>query len=396
MPTAKKRYYFDYNATTPLDPGVVDRMLSALVGPYGNPSSVHAEGRSARELIECARAQVAVRVGCDPSGVIFESGASEANNHALRGVMRTFPLGSVLVTSAVEHPSLLGAARALAAEGYRWWIVPVDTRGHLDLDAYRDALATGPALVSVMTANNETGTMFPIAKLADWAHAAGALFHTDAVQAFGRIPVSMRAMDIDLLSISGHKIYGPKGCGALCIRSGLMLAALVAGGHQERGRRAGTEATFNIVGFGEACQQLDTEKIDVDSAKMASLVDKLWRGIHANVPETFRVGDPDACLPSTLSVRFARCDAESLLFNLDLAGVAASSGSACTSGSIEPSHVLLAMGLTDSEAKEVVRFSVGRFSEVQDVEYLLTLLPELVRRTRAAVTKSWHALETKS
>ncbi len=333
-----------------------------------NPSSIHAEGQRARAAVETARRQVAECVGGNLADIVFTSGATEANNLALRS------LPHPIATTAVEHPSVLSAAVPLLT-------LPVDAHGRLPApDAFvADAVARGAKSISVMLANNETGNLHPVAEIAAAARAAGLRVHCDATQAVGRVPVHALDLGVDLLSFSSHKMGGPKGIGALWVDPDTVLDVLIRGGHQERGRRGGTENVLGAVGFGAAAAAL----ADDDLPRIAALRDKLWAGI-ALIDARARVnGDPDARLPNTLNVRFPDVDGEGLLMNLDLEGIAASAGSACSAGSLEPSHVILAMGVPEREARGSVRFSLGRDTTDDDIDYALERLKMILARLRA-------------
>ena len=380
------RIYLDHNATTPLDPRVRAAMVECLTGVHGNASSVHEDGRAARERVERARAQVAALVGCAEAEVVFTSCATESNNAALRGVTEALREGkgdALVVTTAIEHPSVLGPVQWLGRHDADVVILPVDGLGRVDLAALESALALGrPTLVSVMLANNEVGNILPVPRIAGLAHAAGAIVHVDAVQAAGKLPIDVRALGADLLSLSAHKLYGPKGVGALYVRRGLRVAPFMIGGHQERGRRGGTEAVAGIVGFGVAAE-VAAESLTTEPPRIAALRDALWDGIRDRIGGVHRNGDPDDALPGTLNVSFEGTEGEVVLICLDLEGVSVSSGSACTAGSLEPSHVLVAMGLTTDRAKGAVRFSLGRATTKDDIARVLDLLPPIIARTRA-------------
>jgi cysteine desulfurase len=385
--TIVQRIYLDHNATTPLLPAVIDRMTEELREDFGNPSSVHHFGQQAKAAIDEARTNVANLIGADPSEVLFTSGGTEADNIAVRGAAEALePTGKRhLVASAIEHEAVLNTLKVLAKRGWRTTLVAVDQTGILSAAMLRDGLADDTALVSVMHANNEIGTIQPIAELARAAHDRGALFHTDAVQSAGKIPVNVKTLGVDMLSMSAHKFYGPKGVGALWIRRGLRVLPLLTGGRQERSRRAGTENVAGIVGFGVAAR-LARAELSATAAHSEALVERLWGSILARIPGAVRNG-PSAGLrlPNTLSVRFPGCAGESLLVLLDLAGIAASLGSACAAGAVEPSHVLLAMGLDREAARSALRLSVGASTTTDDVDRIVEVLPPLVAQIRAQV-----------
>lgn len=382
--------YLDNNATTPLAPEVREAMLPHLFERFGNPSSPHAAGMAAKQAVGKARGQVAGLIGAKSAEILFTASATEANHAALLGVLRALAeQGSArrhLVTTAVEHPSSLMLARDLERQGWRVTVLPVDAAGVIGLDALRAAITDDTALVSVMWANNETGAVMPVAAAADLARARGALFHSDAVQAAGRLPVDVDAAGADLLTLSAHKMHGPKGVGALYIRKGTPFAPLIHG-HQERNRRGGTENVPAIVGFGVAADLARTAI--PDTGTIAALRDRLEEGVLARWPGACVNGaDAAARLPNTSNIRFADAqgrpvEAEELLMRLDRAGIAVSMGAACASGGQEPSHVLTAMGLTRAEAAASLRFSLSRYSTGDEVDAVLTELPALHARLAA-------------
>ncbi|GMV41458.1 MAG: cysteine desulfurase [Myxococcales bacterium] len=376
------RIYLDHNATTPVDPQVIDAIARCLRETSGNASSVHEDGRAARALVDEARAAVAALIGAQPADLVFTSCATEANNAALRGMvewLRRAHGDAMVLTTPVEHPSVLGPVAWLASHGVEVRTAPVDSLGRLDPDAVTRLLTPGrPTVVSVMLANNETGNVYPVGDIAGAAHEAGAIVHVDAVQAAGKLPLDVATLGADLLTLSAHKLHGPKGVGALWVRRGLKPAPLLLGGHQERGRRGGTENVPGIVGFGVAARV--AARAAAEPARIAALRDRLWRGLEAM--GAHRNGDPERCLPNTLNVSVDGTEGEVVLASLDLAGVSVSSGSACTAGSLEPSHVLLAMGLSRERARAAVRFSLGRGTTAEEIDRVLSLLPDIVARTR--------------
>jgi cysteine desulfurase len=378
------RIYFDHNATTPVHPAVVEAMVAALRDDYGNPSSVHRLGQRAKARLDEARGAVAALIGAEPGEIVFTSGGTEADNFALRGAAEALEATGRrhVVVSAIEHEAVLNTARALGRRGWRLSIVPVDPRGVVAPEAVAECLADDTAVVSVMLANNEIGTIQPIAAIAELAHARGALVHTDAVQAVGKIPVDVGALGVDLLSLSAHKFNGPKGVGALWIRRGTRLVPLLTGGRHERNRRAGTENVPGIVGLGVAAR-LAREKLEGEAARLAALRDRLEAGILARVPGTAVNGGGAPRVPNTTNVSFERVEAESLLIALDLEGVAVSTGAACSSGALEPSHVLRALGLPPQRVQGSIRFSLGLGNTEADVDYVLDRLPALVEKLRA-------------
>ena len=354
------RIYFDHNATTPIDPEAAERMVQVLRDTWGNASSIHHFGQQAKAVLDSARASVASLIGGDPSEVVFTAGGTDSDNIAIRGAADALePAGRThLVTSAIEHEAVLNTMKALGRRGWRVTVVPVDASGIVSIDRMRDAITDQTALVSVMHANNEIGTIQPIADIATLAHERGALFHTDAVQSAGKIPIDVRALGIDLLTVAAHKFYGPKGVGALWVKRGVRLVSPITGGRQERSRRAGTENVPAIAGMGVAAD-VARRKMASEAERQASLRDRLEAGILARVPGTERNGAAAPRVPNTTNISIDRVEAESLLIGLDLAGIAVSSGSACSSGTLEPSHVLKAMGLPHPRTLGSIRFSLG-------------------------------------
>jgi cysteine desulfurase len=377
--------YLDHNATTPTAPEVVAAMLPYFGERFGNASSVHAVGREARSAVDEARRAVAELAGSAPDEVVFTSGGTESDNLALRGVMtRAAARGrDVLVVSAIEHPAVLRAAEQLAKEGVRVVLLPVDGDGVVRVTDLRDALASHTVgLVSIMTANNETGSLQPVAELAAASREAGAPFHTDAVQAAGKVPLAFAAHDIDLMSLSAHKFYGPMGVGALIVRRGLRVSPTALGGKQEKTRRAGTENLPAIVGMGVAARMALAE-LATEPARLAALKRQLWEGISRSIPGAHLNGALERTLPSTLNVSFEGVDGEALILGLDLEGIRVSSASACSSGSVEPSHVLTAMGRDFDLARSSVRISLGRSNDRAQIERVLQVLPQVVARIRS-------------
>jgi len=390
------RVYFDYNATSPLAPEVADAVGSALREVFGNASSVHHFGQQAKALLDEARSAVADLIGGDPSELVFTSGGTEADNFAIRGAAAVFEaqgpsLGSAsvkrhLIASAIEHEAVLNTLKALARRGWRTTLLAVDQSGVLSPDRLKDAITDDTAVVSVMHANNEIGTIQPIAELASIAHAHGALMHTDAVQSVGKIPVNVGALGVDLLSLSAHKFNGPKGAGALWIKRGARLQAILTGGKHERNRRAGTENVPAIAGMGVAAT-LAGGKLAAESTRLAALRDRLENGILSTVPGTAINGSRASRVPNTTNISFDRIEAESLLIALDLEGIAVSTGSACSSGTLEPSHVLRAMGLPVHRTQNSLRFSLGLFSTEKEVDQVVNVLPRLVEKLRGLTRK---------
>ena len=382
--TIVQRIYLDHNATTPLLPAVIDRMTEELREDFGNPSSVHHFGQQAKAAIDEARTNVANLIGADPSEVLFTSGGTEADNIAVRGAAEALePTGKRhLVASAIEHEAVLNTLKVLAKRGWRTTLLAADQTGIVSPAMLRDGLADDTALVSVMHANNEIGTIQPIAELARAAHDRGALFHTDAVQSAGKIPVNVKTLGVDMLSMSAHKFYGPKGVGALWIRRGLRVMPLLTGGRQERSRRAGTENVAGIVGMGVAAR-IAAGKMADEGRRLATLRDRLEAGILRAVPGTAVNGSPEARVPNTTNISFDRVEAESLLIALDLQGIAVSTGSACSSGTLEPSHVLKAMGFSAHRAQNSIRFSLGTSNTDAEIDRVIAVLPGIVDKLRS-------------
>jgi cysteine desulfurase len=376
--------YLDNNASTRLDPGAWAAM-SAAAETFGNPSSVHAEGQRARRAVEEARDQVAALVGAAPAETFLTSGGTEANAMALFGAVAGRP--GRIVISGVEHPSVREPAARLAEAGFELVVVPPEPSGAVDPGRVLDAAVPGTRLVSVMTANNEYGGVFPVAEIADGVRRRGALFHTDAVQAAGRLPVDARSWGVDLLSVSAHKLHGPKGAGALFVRRGVALEAHTPGGGQEKRLRAGTENTLAIVGFGAAAR-LALARLHDDAPVVARRRDALERGILERVPGARVIGTGVARLPNTLAVLVPGASGEALLIRLDLEGVAASVGSACSSGTLAPSPALLALGLSRDDARGVVRFSLSRDTTDAEIARVLDILPGIVSDVRGAASRA--------
>ena len=382
-PVAVQRIYFDHNATTPIHPVVADTMATALREEFGNPSSVHHFGQRAKAAVDQARSALAALIGADPSEVVFTSGGTESDNFAIRGTAEALDRSGRrhLVASAIEHEAVLNTLKALARRGSAITLLSVDDTGITSSDDLRAALRDDTALVSVMHANNEIGTIQPIVELARVAHERGALFHTDAVQSVGKIPVDVKTLGVDLLSISAHKFYGPKGVGAIWIRRGLRILPNSTGGKQERNRRAGTENVAGIVGMGAAAK-VARARMDDERARIAVLRDRLEDGILRAVPRTMVNGARTPRVPNTTNISFERVEAESLLIALDLEGIAVSTGSACSSGTLEPSHVLKAMGLSTHRTQNSIRFSLGAANTEAEVDRTVATLPAIVEKLR--------------
>ncbi len=374
--------YLDHNATTPVDPAVRDAMMPYLEEGFGNPSSLHSFGRTARVALDEARDSVAALVGADPLSVVFVSSGTEANNLAIRGTASVHrDRARHLVVSAVEHNSVMETCRALEADGFATTIVPVDETGRVDTEAVAEAISDETLLVALMHANNEVGTIQPVEKVAELARERGVPVLVDAVQTVGKLPLDVLAMGCDMVSLSSHKLYGPKGAGALYVRKGLELKAHITGGAHELRRRAGTENVPCIVGFGAACR-LATERREADEKRTLFLRDRLWKGVAERITGVFLNGDPVSRLPNTLNVSFEAVEGESVVINLDLKGIAVSTGSACSSGKVTLSPVLLAMGLDEARARGSVRFSLGRGTTEDDIDHVLDVLPPVIERLR--------------
>ncbi len=373
--------YLDNNATTALDPAVADKMAAFLREHFGNPSSLYPIGRQGKEMLNEAREHVARALGATKSEVYFTGSGTESDNHAILGVLDALPDKREFVTSAIEHPAVQETARYLEKKGYNVATLPVDKTGLVDLDALRDALTPQTALVSIMFANNEIGTIQPMAEIVRIAKDKGVLVHTDAVQAFGKIAFSADALGVDLLSVSSHKIYGPKGVGALYVRRGTPLLPFLHGGHQERGLRAGTENTVGIAGFGEAARILP-EKFPHDKPRIDALAERLRTGIREAIPKVHFNGHSEQRVKSTLSCSFLGLESEAVLLALATKEIYVSTGSACSENSDEVSHVLLAIGLKPEIARSTVRLSLGRFNTDADIDLVLKELPDIIGKLR--------------
>lgn len=379
-----RHIYLDHSATTPVDPQVAELMMTYYLEFYGNPSSVHAYGRQVKKALEEARSQVASLIGADPSEIIFTSGGTESDNLAIQGAAKArVAKGKHLITTAVEHHAVLDTMKYLGKNGYEVTILPVDEEGIISLEELEAAIRPDTILISIMHANNEVGTIQPIAEIGKIARAKGILLHVDAVQSLGKLPINVKDMNIDLLTISSHKIYGPKGVGALYLRKGVRVSPLVFGGSQERKFRSGTENAPGIIGFGKACE-LSQQRLEEESKELTRLRDKLIDGIMTQISDVKLNGPHGANrLPNNVNISIRFIEGESLLLSLDMLGIAASSGSACTSGSLDPSHVLLAMGLSHEVAHGSLRLSLGRQNTEEEIDYVLEQLPKIVERLRA-------------
>lgn len=378
-----KEIYMDYNATTPVDPRVAEAMLPYLREKFHNPSSIYSRAKEVKKAIEEAREKVARLIGAKPKEVIFTGGGSEADNHAIKGV--AFALrekGNHIITSAIEHHAVLHTCQFLEKMGFEVTYLPVDRYGIVEPEVLKKAIREDTILVSIMMANNEIGTIEPIKELAEIAHERGVLFHTDAVQAVGKIPVNVKELGVDMLSLSAHKFYGPKGVGGLYVRWRVKIPSLIHGGGQERGKRAGTENVAGIVGAGKAAE-IAMEEMDEEERKIRPLRDKLEKELVGRIPQVIVNGHPEKRLYNTLNICVKGIEGEGMLALLDMNGISASSGSACTSGSLEPSHVLLAIGLPHEIAHGSLRFSLGKYNTEEDVDKVIEVLPGIVERLRA-------------
>ena len=378
-----RKVYLDNAATTALSPKVLEKMMPYLTDIYGNASSPHSFGQTARIGVEHAREQVARAINADPSEIVFTGCGTESDNTVLFGVAERYAKkGDHIITTNAEHHAILHSCAALEKKGIKVTYLPVDKDGLVTPEQVRDAITDKTILVSVMFANNEVGTIMPIPEIAAVCHEKGVLFHTDAVQAAGHIPIDVKAMGIDMLSISGHKFHGPKGVGVLYERKGIRLPSYIIGGEQEKGRRAGTENVAGLVGLGEALE-LAVTNMSETSARMTRMRDRLIEGIEATIPEVKLNGHRTKRLPNNVNFSIKYIEGESILLMLDMAGIAASSGSACTSGSLDPSHVLLALGLTHEVAHGSVRMTLGDDTTDEDIDYVLETLPKVAHRLRA-------------
>jgi len=377
-----KNIYLDNNATTAVAPEVIEAMAPYFKEHWGNPSSMHAFGGHVKRAIDEARQQVAELIHADPSEIIFTSCGTESDNTAIRGGVEAVEGHLNIITTRVEHPAVLGPCRYLGERGHRVYEINVDSSGQLDMVQLGAALRDGPALTSVMWANNETGVVFPIPEICEMVKAAGGVFHTDAVQAAGKFPIDVRQVPVDMLSLSGHKLHAPKGIGILYIRRGTRLQPFMLGGHQEDNRRAGTENVPYIVGLGCAAQ-LAQKHMAEEANAVSRLRDRLEAGLLSTCPDSRVNGDRVHRLPNTTNISFEYIEGESILMDMSEVGIAASSGSACTSGSLEPSHVLRAMGVPFTAVHGSVRFSLSRYTTIEEVDYTLKQLPPIVARLRA-------------
>ena len=373
--------YLDNNATTSVAPEVLEAMLPYLKELYGNASSMHTFGGQLGPHLRAARAKVAALINSEPDEIIFTSCGSESDNTAVMSALEVNPQKKHIVTTRVEHPAVYNFCKHLARKGYRVTFLPVDNMGRLSLDAFYKALDDETAIVSIMYANNETGVIFPIEEIGTVLKERGILFHTDAVQAVGKVPLDMKTLPVDMLSLSGHKLHAPKGIGVLYIRKGTRFYPYIIGGHQEHSRRAGTENVASIIGLGEACR-LSMEKIEPEYAYLSMLRDKLENSLLANCPDARVNGDRGDRLPNTTNISFEYVEGEAILLRLDEYGICASSGSACTSGALEPSHVLRAMGVPFTALHGSIRFSLSRYNNEAEIDKVIEVLPPIIKELR--------------
>jgi cysteine desulfurase len=376
-----KTVYVDNNATTRVAPEVLEEMMPYFSELYGNPSSMHFFGGQVQKKVSEAREKVADLLGADPSEIVFTSCGTESDNAAILGTLDSYPEKRHVITTRVEHPAVGNVSTYLGRKGYRVTELSVDREGRLDLDELRESITEGTALVSIMYANNETGVIFPIEESGEIVKARGIPFHTDAVQAVGKIPMNLKRSTIDMLSISGHKLHAPKGIGVLYIRKGTKFSPFLIGGHQEKGRRGGTENVPYIIGLGKACE-LAKKNLDEENTQVKALRDYLEAKLLEKIPNTLVNGDRKNRLPNTVSVSFEYVEGESILLLLSDLGICASSGSACTSGSLEPSHVLRAMGVPFTAAHGSIRFSLSVYNTKEEMDYIIEHLPPIIQRLR--------------
>ena len=378
-----RRVYLDHNASTPVHPDVVAEMLPYFGQVYGNPSSVHGFGREAREAVDAARDRVAAFLRTRPDEIVFTSGGTESDNFGVKGLAWARGRGHI-ITSKIEHHAVLRTCQTLEAQGFGVTYLPVDGTGMIDPDDVRRALRPDTIAISIMHANSEVGTIQPVAAIGASAREAGVPFHVDAVQTFGKVPIDLEAMNIDALSFSSHKIYGPKGIAGLYVRRGTKMVSIQHGGEHERRRRAGTENVPGIVGLGKAVE-IRARDMKAEAERVSALRDRMWEGIRARVPEVRLNGHPIERLPGTANICYRNVESESIVLGLDLKGIAVSAGSACTAGSVEPSHVLVAMGVPLDWAMGAVRSSLGRSTTAEDVDYVVESVVEVVGKVRKAM-----------
>lgn len=380
-PEMERVIYMDNNATTKVDQAVLEEMLPYFDRWYGNPSSMHSFGGLVSKKVQQARQRISELLGCQPDELIFTSGGTESDNTAIRGTLAAYPRKRKIITTRVEHPAILSPCRQLEQNGYEIYELSVDREGRLNLDELAEALDDNTALVTIMYANNETGVIFPIEEIGALCRARGVPFHTDAVQAVGKIPIHLKNSTVDMLSLSGHKLHAPKGIGVLYVRRGVRLVPFMLGGHQESGRRGGTENVPGIIGLGKA-SELALQYLEDENTRVRALRDNLEAKILSTCPDTMVNGDRQNRLPNTLNVSFEYVEGESILMLLNQFGICASSGSACTSGSLEPSHVMRAMGVPFTAAHGSVRFSLSRFNTQEEVDFVGEKIGPIIHRLR--------------
>jgi cysteine desulfurase len=373
--------YVDNNATTRVAPEVLEEMLPYFTELYGNPSSMHSFGGGVGKKIQNARESAADLIGANPDEIIFTGCGTESDSTAIHAGIQSNPGKKHIVTTRVEHPAIKNLYEQLAKSGYRTTFIPVDRLGRLDLEALRESLTEDTAIVSVMWANNETGVIFPIQEISSYVKERGIIFHTDAVQAVGKVPVDVEKTGVDMLSLSGHKLHAPKGVGVLYVRKGTKFSPFLIGGHQERGRRGGTENTASIIGMGKACR-LASDHLKEQQTRVRRLRDKLESGLLKTIPNAIINGEREHRLPNTTSISFEYVEGESILLMMDRLGICASSGSACTSGSLEPSHVLRAMGVPFTAAHGSIRFSLSTYNREEEIEFIIENLPPIIQKLR--------------
>jgi cysteine desulfurase len=391
MASFMNRVYLDFNATTPVEPRVLDAMLPYFSAEFANAASIHTPGQKARAAVETAREQVAALIGARPQEIVFTSGGTESDNHAIFGIVSSSftsftsstssPSSRHIITTAIEHEAVLNACQALEKEGVRVTYLPTDREGQIDLDELHRAMRPETVLITIMHANNELGTVQPLEEIGRIAKEADVHFHTDAVQSAGKVPIDVNAFRLDLLSLSGHKIYAPKGIGALYVRGGTRLRQLLYGGHHQRGFRPGTENVAGIVGLGKAAEIARNSRAE-DAQRVSALRDKLQQGLLHRVPQSRVNGGGAPRTPNTTNLVFPGVEGEALLIALDLKGLACSTGAACSSGAVEPSHVLTAIGLPPEEARASLRFSLGRHTTSADIDFALNVVPAAVAQLR--------------
>jgi len=387
-----KTIYMDNNATTRVAPEVLEEMLPFFSEYYGNPSSMHSFGGNVGSRVRQARERVAALLGASPDEIVFTSCGTESDSTAIHAALKSYPSKRHVITTRVEHPAVKNVCEYLSRNGYRITFVPVDRKGRLDLDFLYKHLTDDTAVVSVMWANNESGVIFPIEEIAEMVKGRDIIFHTDAVQAVGKIPIDVGKVGVDMLSLSGHKLHGPKGIGALYIRRGTRFFPFLIGGHQEGGRRGGTENVASIIGLGKA-SELAADHIEEENTRVRTLRDKLEKGLLERIPNASVNGDPENRLPNTTSIGFDSVEGEAILLMMDQLGICASSGSACTSGSLEPSHVLRAMGVPFTSAHGSIRFSLSIYNTEEEVDFVIENLPPIIQRLRE-MSPFWQQAET--